>query len=290
MRGLLLSLLMMLPASPIVAGGVVTLGLEAESSLLGRPIRYALYMPEAAPPATGWPVLYMLHGLTANDAMWFQGDALNRLLDEAIATGRMQPMIVVAPYVGDSWYVDSSPRYAFGPVDSALATDMIAAIDASLPTASCRSARAVAGISMGGAGAMLQAINHPELYTAAIGFSPALHQPVPAADVRPGMMADFYGGVFGEPFDPAMFNAANAFNRIDRLAAANDLPDIYLVIGDDDYPDLIESTALFHARLMDEGIDTTLRVLDGAHDWAFWSTVIIPALEWLSPKLDPSCG
>lgn len=288
MRLISVGLLLLLAALPARAEGIVTLDLQAESPLLGHPVRYALYTPDVAPPeGTRWPVLYLLHGFHGSDWAWFENTMIHVMLDEAIAAGTIRPMMVVAPFVDDSWYVDSKP---FGPIDSALAIDLIAAIDASLPSAACRAGRAVAGISMGGAGAMLQAINHPDIYAAAIGFSPALHKPFPTVDIPPGTVFDAYYGIFGTPFDPVLYNEANAFKRIDRLKAAASAPEIYLVVGDDDGPDLIDSTALFHAMLKNEGLKSNLRVSAGGHNWAFWSQVMIPAFAWLSPKLDPTCG
>jgi enterochelin esterase family protein len=167
---------------------------------------------------------------------------------------------------------------------------LIADVDKRFPTAKCRTGRAVGGVSMGGVGAVLQALNHPDTYVAAMSFSGALHQPIVKNDPRLGWIPALYSGIFGQPFDGKRFNAANAFNRIDQLRTAKAAPHFYLTIGDRDFPDLIEASALFHDRLRERSIDTTFRVGPGRHFWDTWQQAIIPALEWLAPKLDSTCG
>lgn len=277
-------------AAPSHAAGIVEYGLSAESPTLGRPIPYAVYKPFPFPPeGQRWPVVYLYHGLTGADGDWFTWGNLGDILDRAIADGRIPPLVVVAPGAGDSWYVDNPDPGGFGLVDTAFATDLVAAVDAALPTAACREGRAVGGLSMGGAGALLQAFNHPETYVAAMSFSGALHQPLKPNDPR-RWIRDIYGTVFGTPFDQKRFNAANVFTRVERMRRVKDKPDFYLTIGDADFPDLIEASAMMHNRLVTTGAKSTLRIGAGGHFWDTWQQAIIPALEWLAPKLDASCG
>jgi enterochelin esterase family protein len=282
---------MLLPAVSAHAAGIVTFGLEAESPTLGHAIPYAVYTPFPTPAADErWPVVYLYHGLTGKDGDWFTWGNLGPILDSAIADGRIPPLMVVAPGAGDSWYVDNPDPNGFGLVDTAFATDLVAAIDKRFPTAACRTGRAVGGVSMGGAGAVLQAIGHPQTYAAAMSFSGALHQPLVPADPRLQWIRGLYHNIFGVPFDQKRFNAANAFTRIKELRGAKDRPAFYLTIGDGDFPDLIEASALYHDRLRELGIDTTLRIGAGRHFWDTWQQAIIPALQWAMPKLDATCG
>lgn len=174
---------------PASAAGIVEYDLEAPSPTLGRTIPYAVYKPFPF-PAEGerWPVVYLLHGLTGADGDWFTWGNLAPILDRAIADGRIPPVVVVAPGAGDSWYVDNPDPGGLGLIDTAFAVDLVAAIDASLPTAACREGRAIGGVSMGGAGAILQAINHPQTYVAAMSFSGALHRPMQPNDQGAGFL------------------------------------------------------------------------------------------------------
>jgi enterochelin esterase family protein len=277
-------------AAPANAAGIVEYDLRAPSPTLGRSIPYALYKPFPFPAAgERWPVVYLLHGLTGADGDWFTWGNLGPILDRAIADGRIPPMLVVAPGAGDSWYVDNADPGGLGLIDTAFATDLVAAIDASLPTAACREGRAIGGVSMGGAGALLQAINHPQTYVAAMSFSGALHRLMQPNDPR-RWIPDLYGNVFGKPFDAARFNAANAFSRANSLRPLSQKQAFYLSIGDEDFPDLIEANAAFHNLLVTAKADSSLRIGPGRHYWDSWQQAIVPALEWLAPHLDSTCG
>lgn len=282
---------MALAVSAAQGAGIVTYGLEADSPTLGRPIPYAVYTPFPAPmEGTRWPVVYLLHGMTGADGDWFTWGDLGPILDRAIADGRIPPLVVVAPGAGDSWYVDNPDPGGFGLVDTAFATDLIAAIDKSLPTAACRQGRAIGGVSMGGVGAVLQAVNHPDTYAAAISFSGALHKPLSPGDERIRWLPDLYKNIFGAPFDRKRFNAANAFTLMNKLKRAEHAPAFYFTIGDSDFPDLISAAVDYHNGLKQIGMDTTLRVTAGHHYWDAWQQTVITALEWAVPKLDARCG
>lgn len=276
--------------APASAAGIVEYDLEAPSPTLGRTIPYAVYKPFPF-PAEGerWPVVYLLHGLTGADGDWFTWGNLAPILDRAIADGRIPSMVVVAPGAGDSWYVDNPDPGGLGLIDTAFAVDLVAAIDASLPTAACREGRAIGGVSMGGAGAILQAINHPQTYVAAMSFSGALHRPMQPNDPR-RWIPDLYGNVFGTPFDTARFNAANVFTKANSLRAMAEKSAFYLAIGDDDFPDLIEANAGFYNLLVTTKAESSLRIGPGRHYWDSWQQAIVPALEWLAPRLDSTCG
>jgi S-formylglutathione hydrolase FrmB len=283
----LMILPLLLAALPASASGVVDYGLTADSPTLGRPIPYAVYRPISAEANRRFPVVYLLHGKGGAEGEWFSWGRLGEMLDTAIAEGRLPPMIVVAPGFGNSWYVDSD----VGKFETALATDLVAAIDASLPTAACREGRAIGGLSMGGYGAMLQVIDHPDEYVAGISLSGALHEPFVANDPRLQWVPEVYDDVFGTPFDPQLFNRKSPFMHVEwvRRLDARQKPAIYLTIGDKDYPDLIEGNANLHNRLIYAGVDSTLRITAGDHSWDTWRAQIIPALEWLAPKLSANC-
>jgi S-formylglutathione hydrolase FrmB len=273
------------------AAGTVEFGLMAESPVLGRPIPYAVYKPFPF-PAEGerWPVVYLLHGLGGADGDWFTWGNLGPILDRAIGEGRIKPMVVVAPGAGDSWYVDNPDPGSLGNVATAFTSDLIAAIDKSLPTAACKEGRAIGGLSMGGVGAVMLAIQHPDLYTAAISLSGALQQPIAKGDPREFWnMEELYKGSFGRPFDRERYNKASVFGMMGKLHRTKEKPAFWIFDGEDDWPDLIEGAAHLHNELKKAGAETHLRMGPGRHYWETWQQSIVPALEWVSPKLQSGC-
>jgi len=142
-----------LPAGPGLTHHVL------ESKAMGHPVGYVVWKP-ANFDASGWtryPVIYFLHGMGGNesaDAGGFSG-----LLARGMVQGRLQPAICVFPNGGRSGYR--------GEVERMIVEELIPLIDRSFPTRAERKSRAVAGFSMGGAGAVQLSIMHPDLFCAA---------------------------------------------------------------------------------------------------------------------------
>ncbi|WP_020177947.1 alpha/beta hydrolase-fold protein [Methylopila sp. M107] len=280
---------------PAAAGAesVVQRGLSAPSPALGRALRYDLYKPAVA-PARGerWPVLYLLHGGNPGESDWVDTGGLASSMDRAIAAGEMPPTVVVMPYAGDSWYVDNPDPGGAGLMKTALTRDLVRAVDASLPTAACRQARAVAGLSTGGYGALLFAFDQPREYGAAVSFSGSISPLMgPQMKARLKRAQRLYDGAFGVPFKSARFNAWNLFPKASRLGYGGaPRPTVFLSAGDRDLGGAIQGATDLHLALLRNGADSTLRIVGGKHDWALWRKELGPALAWLGPRLDPSCG
>jgi enterochelin esterase family protein len=279
-------------APPAVAAGIVDYHLSAPSEKLGHAIPYAVYRPFESPaPGERWPVVYLLHGYSGKDGDLFTWGNLGPILDRAIGEGRIRPMVVVAPAAGDTWYVDNPDPGGAGPIATALATDLVAAVDGSLPTLACRGGRAIGGLSMGGSGALSVAFAHPEEYVAAMSFSGAITPPIGKDDPRLKWDMRYYNGAYGTPFDPARFNRDNLLNRVHRLSMKPERPKVWMFIGDDDeHQDFITGAAALHVALLEAGISSEFRVGPGRHFWEAWQQAIIPALEWLSPQLATTCA
>ena len=133
-------------------------------------VRVLLPAGYRAAPRRRYPVLYLLHGRGSDYRSWTrQGDA------EAI-TARA-PMIVVMPDGGTAgwytdWYEDKKavqPRWETYHVGQ-----LIPWVDATYRTVAARRGRAVAGLSMGGFGALSYAVRHPGTFAAAASYSGAL--------------------------------------------------------------------------------------------------------------------
>ena len=273
-----------------IVGGLVERRLLTHSEALGRDIAYSLYRP-AMEPRDGelWPVLFLLEGRPSETDWLDQGDAQN-ILDRAIADGVIPPMLVVMPVAPHSWYVDNPDPGGQGRMKTAITRDLRAALEKRFPLARCREARAVAGLSMGGYGALLFALDEPETFVAGISLSGAVAPPMAAGDPERVARADrFYDQAFGAPLARERFNAWNLFGKAEALREAREKPAIFLAIGDRDRAGLLQSTTLLHAQLTRAGVDSALRVGPGGHDWEVWKRDLAAALAWLGPRLDTAC-
>src|SRR5882762_3905890 len=78
------------------------------SSILGRDVRYTIYLPpDYTASQRTYPVVYLLHGYTDDNTGWLQFGEINRYADKAIADGIIPPMIIVMPNGDSSWYINS---------------------------------------------------------------------------------------------------------------------------------------------------------------------------------------
>lgn len=138
--------------------------------------RITVYLPPGYEDSNErYPVIYYLHGFTWNDSLTMCADHLDHLLDNAIATGKIRPVIVVAPdqytlYRG-SFYTNSSLT---GKWADFTGTDLVDFIDAKYRTIKDPQSRGVAGHSMGGQGAIKMGMLFPEVFSAVYALSPAV--------------------------------------------------------------------------------------------------------------------
>jgi diacylglycerol O-acyltransferase/trehalose O-mycolyltransferase len=142
------------------------------TAALSDPTRVRVLLPAGYASHAGhrYPVLYLLHGADSDYRSWTRyGDA------QAITAHA--PMIVVMPDGGaDGWYTDwyqgakpVQPRWETYHVG-----ELVPWIDATYRTIAARRGRAIAGLSMGGFGALSYAARHPGTFAAAASFSGAL--------------------------------------------------------------------------------------------------------------------
>ena len=141
------------------AQGRVVTDLKMPSTRLGRPIPYVVYLPTQPSSIVAGergvlvkqrlPVLYLLHGHGDTELAWLKLGRIAETLGRLIASGALNPLIVVMPMGDNSWYVDDARGDGFGPVFSALVGDLVDGIDARYATLGCREGRAFNGAIAG---------------------------------------------------------------------------------------------------------------------------------------------
>lgn len=283
---------------------------------MADPMPLNIYRPDGEPPAGGWPVLYLLHGLGGNQGDWVVAGNLQPTLDGLIADGTVKPMLVVMPAAGNNWYVNTRPAGGSDDVEQAITTDLRQKIEADFPVRRDKAGRAIAGLSMGGDGALRLGIGHSGLYTAIAALSPAIWENVPAEDLdkKPediDLIIDstyfhwadqdtlttgvdlppagpHFSGAFGNPFDPRRFNAENVFTLLaEATRDEQTLPPIYLMVGDHDSHKLWRGAITLYETLMANTQTVAFRVYDGDHSWDLWRARIGEALIFIDGHFAP---
>ncbi|MGD9510127.1 MAG: alpha/beta hydrolase [Geminicoccaceae bacterium] len=189
-RSLLTAVLLLLAWSR--AGcGEVRRDLALASPLLGRDIPYAIYLPDGHDePGRRFPILYLLHGHGGRGSDWIDAGGLEPTLDALIRQAAVPPLVVAMPSMGDGWYVDAASPPGPGALQSAFLQDFVPGIERVWPVTRRREGRAVAGLSMGGWGALRFAMLEPGRFVAAASLSGALWRR------ELGPMLRFVGAIF----------------------------------------------------------------------------------------------
>lgn len=206
-----------------------------------------------------YPVLYLLHGWSGNYTGWLS-DA-PQLLDAVNACN----LIVVCPDGGyDSWYLDSPVNPAVQ-YETHITREVIPFIDYYYFTRRDRSGRAIAGLSMGGHGALYLAFRHPDLFGAAGSMAGGL-------DFGPFRRNDWdLQRVLGAPHQfPENWNKYSVVNLIHHLDGVS-MP-LILDCGLSDF--FLDVNRKMHRRLSEAGIPHQYTERSGDHDRAYWGTVI----------------
>jgi S-formylglutathione hydrolase FrmB len=274
------------PASP-TAAAVKTV--EFESKSVGRKLKYNVALPEKYEATTDrYPVLYLLHGYTSNYTAWA------RLAVPKFA--REYDLIVVMPDAGNSWYANwaQSDEGQKNDWEDYLVKDLIGHVDATYRTIATRDGRAINGLSMGGYGALMIGLKHPDLFcsigshSGAVAFAKSASErlrsgddltkakvarklsdaPNPAIGIE-GFSSQVERSPKGKLFATAeQADAYDPFKLVLNVPKEK-LPHIYIDCGTDDR--LLKSNQDLVKLLMENKVPFTYAESPGGHNGAYWS-------------------
>jgi S-formylglutathione hydrolase FrmB len=212
------------------------------------------------------PVLYLLHGLSDDDTIWLRRTSIERYVAPL-------GLAVVMPQVHRSFYAD---EFYGGRYWTFLTEELPRLVSGLFRISERREDTFVAGLSMGGYGALKWALHQPERFAAAASLSGA----VDVAGLRTGRVRPEDPRIFERIFDghEVAGSSEDLLALLDR-AEARTLPALYLGCGTED--PLLGDNELFSDRCAAAAIALTTDFGPGAHDWAYWDDRIQVVLGWL---------
>lgn len=303
-------------------GAIDTLAFWSQS--LGTTKRAIVWLPPSYGTAGNrhYPSLYYLHGLWGAETDWTSQGKIDATLD-SMTTAGLPEMIVVMPDGDDGWYTTwnklldvSVCRRAFKPrpgdpdassycvpwphYDDYIARDLVAAVDTHYRTEATRAHRAIAGLSMGGYGAVALALQYPDVFRAAASHSgvvsptyvgPHPFDGIPRYATSDSALQASWGDRFWPLISPAFgtdtaaWFARDPTRRVQRMVAAGarDIPAIFLDCGTED--GLVDQMRVFRLELTRLGLSPAYAEWPGKHDWDYWRVHVRESLAWLAGQV-----
>jgi len=225
---------------------------EIESEYMNQTMKYdVLTPPNFSPRKEKYNVIYLFHGKNDDNSAWLvkpqsRGNqaSLASVMYDAVKNGIISKTVVVLPDGQNTYYIGDWEKYFY--------EELIPEVERKFSVDGCRERRAIAGLSMGGYGAVYHGLSHP----------------------------DFFCSVYS-------MSMAKASDDFAELAEENKerIPDIYVVNGDQDSI-VGKSPELFVESMADLGVDCLYESWSGGHDWTFWGQCIPKFITWFGQEFE----
>ncbi|WP_432477084.1 alpha/beta hydrolase [Nocardioides sp. GXQ0305] len=210
-------------------------------------------------PADGWPVLYLLHGLSDDHSAWVRYTAIERY-------ARAAGLAVVMPAAGRSFYADEAHGHAYW---TWIAEELPQRVAEMFRVSGRPDDTFVAGLSMGGYGALKLGLTHPHRYAGVASMSAPVDVHVLERPERKELLHRVFDGRIPPTADLEVL-----------LDGAGDaVPPLYLGCGTEDK--LLHANERFAARVEDAGLEVTTDFRPGAHEWGLWDAMVRDVIAWL---------
>lgn len=256
MQKLIIALCLLLIANASFAGRVDTVVIR--SQVMKKDIRCVVIEPNAVPPATGWPVVYLLHGYSGNYSNWIQ-----KVPDLATYADNYGLMIVCPDGDYSSWYfdspVDSSMRY-----ETYIASEVPAYIESHYSVVPDKKGRAITGLSMGGHGGLFLGIRHADFFGACGSMSGGV-------DLNSSRTRFDVSKRIGDTVRYAPnWNAYSVLYVIEKMEKGT--PRMIIDCGTEDF--FYDINHRLHEKMLRLKIPHDYIERPGKHDWNYWANAV----------------
>lgn len=315
-----IALLAQLTLATDTAGGTVVAD-TIRSHSLGIEKQYLVYLPPsyASEPQRRYPVAYYLHGMWGDETNWVKLGGIDAVMDSLVAAGGPE-MLIVMPDGDDAWYTtwNSLGNYSrcrrepprdepaatycvpWPHYDDYIARDLVAHVDSNYRSIPDSAHRAIAGLSMGGYGAVTLALRYPDVFAAAASHSgvvaplfagprpfaapPRYYRSMDSVRVQHARLWQFLREAFGA--DTVGWKARDPVTMAHKRAASEQpIPPIFLDVGVDDT--WADANRAFAWELQALGAPLTYAEWPGGHSWEYWRAHVPQSLAWIGARIAP---
>ncbi len=251
------------------------LHLHFHSDVLGMAMSADVILPQKNTSLIGmrtetsehFSTLWLLHGLSDDHTIWQRRTSIERYAAE-------RGIAVVMPAAHKSWYCDMKYGGAF----FTYITEELPALCRSFfrGMSADREYNVIAGLSMGGYGALKAALTYPDRYRAAASFSGALDIAAYVHGKKEENEPGWYS-VLGD-FDKVEGSRNDLFRLAEQNAAVSLHPSLYLWCGTED--PLLSANRRMKEHLDALGLAPAYSESAGSHSWDCWDVQIRRALSF----------
>ena len=226
------------------------------------------------PPGDGYrnlPVVLLLHGVYGSHWAWTHLAGVHLQLMEGINKGLLKPMVLVMP--SDGLWGDGSGYMPHNELDFEqwIMKDVIGTITNSIKETSSDSTLFIAGLSMGGYGALRLGAKYGSRFKAVSGLSSMTD----ARQLKNFSEDDIKGLLSENMAELSLFDII--------IRNRNVLPKIRFDCGESD--PLVEHNRVLHQQMLEHNIVHTYQEFSGSHDWAYWEEHIFKTLLFFNDQL-----
>lgn len=231
--------------------------LSVHSTAMNKDVKVVTICPDKAVAGEKCPVIYLLHGFGGHAYTWIT------VKPELPQIADREGIIFVCPDGKNSWYWDSplNKEYRY---ETFVSKELVDYVDKNFATKAEKGCRAVAGLSMGGHGAMWLSVRHKDTFGAAGSMSGGL-------DIRPFPDNWEMKKQLGEEAsNQRIWNEHTVINQLDKIGDG-DLA-IMIDCGSDDF--FLKVNQAVHEKLTERKIGHDFIVRPGGHNGKYWNNAI----------------
>lgn len=223
--------------------------------------------------ARPFKTLYLLHGIFGNYTDWVSGTKIQRWAEE-------KDLAVVMPSGDNAFYVDQPAAHNY--YGTFIGCELVEMTRRMFPLSPRREDTFLAGLSMGGYGALRNGLKYHETFGCIAGLSSATV--IDGIDQRTDDTVFFQSRtyaqqIFGDLSKAEQSDLNPAWLAAQLAATPEALPKIYMACGLDD--GLLPGNRKLRDALLAAGADLTYEEGPGAHEWDFWNRYIKKVIDWL---------
>jgi len=236
-----------------------------QSSLMQRELPFRVILPENYEASkANYPVLYLLHGLFGSCDNWLELTGIESYLAD-------KNFITILSEGGNNWYSDSA-TIETDKFESSFINELIPAVEAAYGIGENRETRAIAGLSMGGFGALKFALKRPELFIFAGSMSGAFNASQLTGTEENADWQELFPSileVFGNEHSPTRVEN-DLYGIIRKIPAEKKsfVPFIYFDCGTQD--GFLKVNRELAELLQEKELAFQFEEISGGHDWIYW--------------------